>query len=403
MHKTMRFISAALLLAAAGSTATAQETLLAGWDFQTTANGGTAAATSPNTPTAFVANVGSGNLYLNGTNGSSSWSPSNELTSFAGTTVNSSKPDGMPAGFSSTTSGAATLTLLSGTAGSANGKSLVFTVNTTGYSDVTIWYAAQRTTSGFTTHTWEYSTDGTTWSPYTVVSTLPTSFAQFKLPSTSGPGNAATAYFRLTVSGSATTTQNNRLDNFQILGSGTPLPMGLLSFSAGRQGKAVTAVWSTAQESGMRSMELQRSAGDAGFETVAMVAATNTPGEHRYEAVDARPLSGRSFYRLAATDVSGLTSYSQTVAVAAGATAAAAAISLQVSPNPVLRSFSILHPAAAAGARITILGPDGRTLAVSQPLEGSTSTDMQALNLPPGSYIAVFENSGTRVTAQFVK
>ena len=47
------------------------QSVIAGWDFQTTASGGTAAAVAPNSPTSFAANLGSGTLYLNGTNGSS--------------------------------------------------------------------------------------------------------------------------------------------------------------------------------------------------------------------------------------------------------------------------------------------------------------------------------------------
>ncbi|NBQ65614.1 MAG: hypothetical protein EBT95_08835 [Verrucomicrobia bacterium] len=47
--------------------------LIAGWDFQTTTTGGTAAAASPNAPNIYQANFGSGAIYLNGSNGSSTW------------------------------------------------------------------------------------------------------------------------------------------------------------------------------------------------------------------------------------------------------------------------------------------------------------------------------------------
>ena len=59
--------------------------LIAGWDFQTTTSGGTAVAASPNTPTLFNANVGSGALYLNGSEGSSAWLAATELNAFGGT------------------------------------------------------------------------------------------------------------------------------------------------------------------------------------------------------------------------------------------------------------------------------------------------------------------------------
>ena len=97
--------------------------LVAGWDFQTTTNGGTALAVSPNTPKQITANFGSGGLFLNGQNGSSDWfmpatgSTATELNAFSGTAINAGT------GFSTTTTGAAALALLNQT---ANGKSAVF-------------------------------------------------------------------------------------------------------------------------------------------------------------------------------------------------------------------------------------------------------------------------------------
>ena len=64
------------------------QTLVAGWDFQTATNGGTAIVGTPNTQTSFVANFGSGTMYLDGTHGSSGWSQAAELDANNGTTVN---------------------------------------------------------------------------------------------------------------------------------------------------------------------------------------------------------------------------------------------------------------------------------------------------------------------------
>ncbi|MBP6624120.1 MAG: putative Ig domain-containing protein, partial [Chitinophagaceae bacterium] len=185
------------------------QTLLAGWDFQTTTNGGTAAAAAPSTPTTFVANFGTGSLYLNGTNGSSTWitaTSGNQLTSFGGSALNAG------AGFSTVTSGASSLSVLSNV---ANGKSMVFSVNMTSYSNLVISYVTQRTASGFTTQTWEYSTNGTTWNPIQAVS-VPTGYTTQTLSTVTGLNNSATALVRLTVTGATTTTGNNRIDNVQF-------------------------------------------------------------------------------------------------------------------------------------------------------------------------------------------
>ncbi|NBO66929.1 MAG: hypothetical protein EBU88_19145, partial [Acidobacteria bacterium] len=93
----MKFLPAYLvcLLLACLSAAKTHADLVAGWDFQTTTNGGTAVTTSDSAqPKLFNANVGSGALYLDGSNYSSNWSVSatsavsRELNAFTGTTLN---------------------------------------------------------------------------------------------------------------------------------------------------------------------------------------------------------------------------------------------------------------------------------------------------------------------------
>lgn len=189
------------------------QTLIAGWDFQTTATGGTAAAAAPGSPSIYTANFGSGNIYLNGTNGSSSWitaTTGNEVTSFGGTTVNAGT------GFSTITSGTSALALLGGTSNSANGKSIVFKFSMSGYKDLVVSYATQKTATGFATQQWDYSTNGTSWTAVQSISTIPTSYATQTLSTITGLDNATNGYLRLTFSGATAAAGNNRLDNVQL-------------------------------------------------------------------------------------------------------------------------------------------------------------------------------------------
>ncbi|MBL7923350.1 MAG: hypothetical protein JNL88_04040, partial [Bacteroidia bacterium] len=115
----------ALILFTGLTNANAQS-LVAGWDFQTTTTGGTATAASPATPKVYFSNFGSGFLFFDGSNGSSNWfvpasgSTSTELNAFGGTAINAG------AGFSTVTSGASSLALVGGAAQAANGKRAVF-------------------------------------------------------------------------------------------------------------------------------------------------------------------------------------------------------------------------------------------------------------------------------------
>ncbi|MFM8217194.1 MAG: hypothetical protein ACKN82_21470, partial [Pirellula sp.] len=80
-----------VILLAVATSLNSYADLVAGWDFQTTDNGGTAVLGAPNTPKQFVANFGSGTLFLNGQNGASDWvsaASNTELNGFSGTAVN---------------------------------------------------------------------------------------------------------------------------------------------------------------------------------------------------------------------------------------------------------------------------------------------------------------------------
>ena len=184
----------------------AHAALVAGWDFQTTTTGGTAAAASPAAPKVYVANFGSGTLYFDGTNGSSDWyqpatgSTNTELNAFGGTTINAGT------GFSTVTSGPAALALVSGSNNAANGKYGVFKFDMTGYQDLQVSYASQRTSTGFTTLTWDASSDGTNWTPIGTIA-AGTSFVAsgtLALSTISLLNNSSTAYLRISGSGAST-------------------------------------------------------------------------------------------------------------------------------------------------------------------------------------------------------
>jgi fibronectin-binding autotransporter adhesin len=185
---------------------------VAGWDFQSTNNGGTAAAGSPNSPTLYRANFGvqgsNAVIYLNGSDGSSSWA-SSQLDAFAGTSLNTT------GGMSSVTSGAASLALVNST---ANGQRVVFTLDMTGLATLDLSYASRFSgTTGFNSQVWEYSTDGSTWVGFYTNTSLTNSFAVYSNTSAiTALSNSSTAYLRLTVSGASAAAGNNRLDNIQL-------------------------------------------------------------------------------------------------------------------------------------------------------------------------------------------
>ena len=216
----------------------ANAAMVAQWDFQTTTNGGTAVAAAPATPKLFVANFGSGSLYLDGTNGSSNFyepasgTTNTEINGFGGTALNAT------GSMSTVTTSPSALAVIGGAASvpagtfGANGKSMVFKFSMTGMGNLAVSYAVQRTASGFTTQQWDYSTDGTNWSSAATITGIQASFAAGATPANvvsslsvaSGLNNAATAYMRVTFTGATSSTGNNRMDNFQFNADAIPAP-----------------------------------------------------------------------------------------------------------------------------------------------------------------------------------
>jgi len=190
--------------------------LIAGWDFETTTNGGTAAA-SNNAPRVYVANFGSGTLHLDGTNGASSWialpttGGSNQVTAFSGTSLNAGP------GFSTNNFGPSALALVSATSNSANGQSIVFRFSMANRKDLAVSYATRGSASGFTSHTWFYSTNASNWTEMSVqTGRNNTNFTAINLPVITNVDGASDVFLRMTVTGATSSSGNNRLDNVQI-------------------------------------------------------------------------------------------------------------------------------------------------------------------------------------------
>lgn len=191
-------------------------TLLAGWDFQTTTYGGTAILVAPNTPTSFLANVGTqastAGLYLDGTHSSSTWVAATELGAFGGSSLNTSGTLLTP-----TTTSPAALALLGGTSNAANGKAIVFSFSTEGFTDFSISLAIQKTATGFVSNQFSYSVDG--GSNFVLLDGVlnpATSFAVVTSSTFTVASDVTSVLIKYAVSGATSSSGNNRLDNIQI-------------------------------------------------------------------------------------------------------------------------------------------------------------------------------------------
>src|SRR5690554_3600058 len=188
-----------------GITQTWGQDVLAGWTFPT----------APiSTATLIAAECGekqaSANIYMNGTNGSSSFSG---ITGFGGhspTVVNQ---------VCSVTIATQALAIV-GTVN--NNKGIVFKFPTTGYEDLKLTYSTRGSDTGYSQHVWSYSTNGTSFTDIkTITGRTSTSFTtqEVDFSSVSALDNQAFVYIKVTISGASKPEGNNRFDNIKFVGT----------------------------------------------------------------------------------------------------------------------------------------------------------------------------------------
>lgn len=130
---------------------------------------------------------------------------------FTGTTVNADMND--PAGQA--------LAIQAGTNNANNGKFLNLAASTVGFQDIIFSLAIQRTSTGFNSDQFQFSTNGVTFTNFGGPFTPAAAFAPvvFDLSAITGLDNNPNAAFRIVFDGGSSTLGNNRIDNLILAGT----------------------------------------------------------------------------------------------------------------------------------------------------------------------------------------
>ncbi|MCX6305859.1 MAG: T9SS type A sorting domain-containing protein [Bacteroidetes bacterium] len=188
---------------------------LAAWTFDDT-------PAKPNTPLFVPANFGtqmnSATLYADGSNGSSAFICSlvdTELDAFSGTTLNDPREGAaIVSGVSYCPAG--------GVSPYANGKAMVIKFSMSALQDPILTFVTRGTATGFNTHQWAWSINGSTFTDFgTNTANTGSSFVTktLDLSSINAVDGAPEVYLRIIYNGASSPTGNNRLDNIVIRAS----------------------------------------------------------------------------------------------------------------------------------------------------------------------------------------
>jgi hypothetical protein len=179
------------------------------------------------------------------------------------------------------------------------------------------------------------------------------------------------------------------------VGSGSALPVTLVSFSGKPAENRIILNWKTTSELNAHSFEIQRGFNAKSFEKIGQVRATGTTRELSvYEFNDSLPKPGLNYYRLKQLDRDGTFAYSKTIAVTWDGSN-----TLTLYPNPASEQIELKLPQSSGVREIVILDSSGKVIkTIKQP-----GRVVSVRGLASGLYFMKIATSDQVFTQKFIK
>ncbi|RSK34025.1 T9SS type A sorting domain-containing protein [Hymenobacter metallilatus] len=174
-----------------------------------------------------------------------------------------------------------------------------------------------------------------------------------------------------------------------------PLPVKLVQFRARATAEGVRLSWTTASEQQVNYFAVERSTDGTSWAPVQRVKAGNRPNGQQYAILDAAPLPGISYYRLAMHDENGDVAYSAVLSVSRAG-------KLQVYPNPASTTIQVDLPLTEGGTTLELRDMQGRVVRQQRLDAGSSSAELRTAGLPGGMYLLRVSQGSTSTTARVV-
>ncbi len=174
----------------------------------------------------------------------------------------------------------------------------------------------------------------------------------------------------------------------EMIASGCPLPLKLLSFTGTLKPIGTELNWITQNETNVDRFEIQRSLSGNDFVTIGSVKAKNSSGESKYQFLDTKPEQGINYYRLKMIDKDGSFEYSGIVTVKLSE----ATRQFYVYPTPANTELQIF---SSIQTPLSLVDATGKLIRKVQVDQGNNK--LNTSNLNNGVYYLVDPLSGSRV------
>lgn len=331
---------------------------------------------------------------FNGWNGTlpAGFAVSGESTTYYGTEVTTTSGGlyavpGMGFGYQPSTS-ADTLTL---TATYQNGSDLPITSIEIKYEAFQIIHRDSRIPK------WNVAVNGTNVPEltYTYVNTSAISYLSHTVTGLNiPPGATFTISFRGGRGGGTSSTPKYGLNNVEVkaYSAGIPLSISISDLGIDNRGQQNVLAWKTYKSEGTHQFQVQRSMDGYNFHTIATIEGKEVAAN--YEYVDAQPVTGTNYYRLAINSNDQWT-YSNTVK-----TINQVAGTISIYPNPAT-NFIVIKSALPQSLEVNMYDVTGKR--VKNAAFATAETMLDIAHLPAGQYIIKVTGSNVDQTFRIVK
>jgi hypothetical protein len=194
-----------------------------------------------------------------------------------------------------------------------------------------------------------------------------------------------------------------RFNGFSIEEGEKILPVGLSDFKAILNKHAVEISWNTKSEQNNHYFSIERSDNGEQFHEIGRVTGvgnSNTLQQYYFE--DAKPISGKNYYRLKQVDFSALHSFSNIVVLSVGNLNE---MGFRIFPNPVHHYLQIKLPQSNETYRAVVMNVYGRIILSSTGTTDVLSKDFSSRisQLAKGMYFLHVSRNGTFYSSGFYK
>ncbi|RYY59220.1 MAG: T9SS type A sorting domain-containing protein [Chitinophagaceae bacterium] len=186
--------------------------------------------------------------------------------------------------------------------------------------------------------------------------------------------------------------------NFFIMSAATVLPVTLQSFVVKAVDQTALLQWVTASELNNDHFDIERSVDGRVFTKIGRVQGNGTTSiPQDYSFVDAAPVRGNNYYRLAQVDLDGRVEYSQVRLLSFDGQVG----KMMLSPNPVKNLLHVTLPQAASGQDLLELyNVSGLKVLVQMIPAGTLQLDADVSTQAPGVYIMRYGKASVKVVKE---